>query len=140
MIDIDVAVEILQANGRQMHYRELTEQTLQRLGRAAEPEQVVALLTQINLDARFSYAGQGEWGLKSWMPVRPARKLPTITLMNKSVAYDDDAPKVSKRKKSPKDLEDDDGEADLTDEPLEDEEFVDLDGEDEPADDADWQE
>ena len=55
-----------------------------------DPEQISAVLTQINLDTRFTYVGKGEWGLKVWVPSRSSRKLPTITLMNKALAYDDE--------------------------------------------------
>lgn len=88
--EADIALELLQAHGRPMHYQDLIGAVLGRLERVIDARQISSVLTQINLDTRFAYIGQGEWGLKAWVPARGARRLPTITLMNKTVAYDDD--------------------------------------------------
>lgn len=93
--EVDVALDILLANEQPMYYKDLIEAVIQRLNLSQEVSRISAILTQINLDSRFAYIGQGEWGLKSWAPTRGTRRLPTITLMNKSVAYDDDADKDS---------------------------------------------
>lgn len=93
--EVDVALEILLANAQPMYYKDLIEAVIQRLNLSQEVSRISAILTQINLDSRFAYIGQGEWGLKSWALTRGTRRLPTITLMNKSVAYDDDADKDS---------------------------------------------
>lgn len=88
--ETDIALELLQANGRPMHYRDLVEEVLERLQRTVDPEHMAEVLTQINMDTRFAFAGQGEWGLKVWVPARGTKRMPAITLMNKSVAYDDE--------------------------------------------------
>lgn len=88
--ETDVALEILQANGRPMYYRDLVEGVLSRLEKTVDPKNMAAVLTQINMDTRFAFVGQGEWGLKAWVPTRGTRRMPAITLMNKSVAYDDE--------------------------------------------------
>ncbi|MDI6878152.1 MAG: DNA-directed RNA polymerase subunit delta [Desulfitobacteriaceae bacterium] len=89
--ETDIALELLQANGRPMYYRDLIEGVLSRLKRSADPQHMAAVLTQINLDTRFAFAGEGEWGLKVWVPARGTKRMPAITLMNRSVAYDDEA-------------------------------------------------
>lgn len=73
-----------------MNYRDLIGLILQRKELPQDPAQISAVLTQINLDTRFAYAGSGDWGLKVWVPARGSKRLPSITLMNKSVAYDDE--------------------------------------------------
>lgn len=91
--ETDLAFELLQVHGRPIHYCQLIEEVLSKLFVPIDARQVSAVLTQINLDTRFAYIGQGEWGLKVWVPSRGSRRLPTITLMNKSVAYDDEVEK-----------------------------------------------
>ena len=88
--EADIAFELLQGHGRPWHYQELIEAVLRRIDQAADARQISSVLTQINLDTRFAYIGQGEWGLRAWVPTKGARRLPTITLMNKTLAYDDD--------------------------------------------------
>ncbi len=89
--EADIAYEMLQAQGRPVYYFTLIEDVLAKLKQASDPVRIAAVLTQINLDARFAYVGNGEWGLKAWVPTRNTRRLPTITLMNKSVSYDDES-------------------------------------------------
>lgn len=86
--DEDIACEILAAQGRPMYYYDLIREVLSSQERPLDPTHISGVLTQINLDARFSYLGNGEWGLKVWVPTRGSRKLPTITLMNKELVYD----------------------------------------------------
>lgn len=88
--ETDIALELLQASGRPMYFRDLVEGVLSRLNRNVDPQHIAAVLTQINMDTRFAFVGQGEWGLKAWVPARGTKRMPAITLMNKSVTYDDD--------------------------------------------------
>lgn len=105
----DIAFKLLQAHGRPMHYRDLIGLILQSKELPQDPEQISAVLTQINLDTRFAYAGSGDWGLKAWVPARGSKRMPSITLMNKSVAYDDE----ETEKTVAEDHEDQDGRYDL---------------------------
>lgn len=89
--DADIAYEILATQGRPMYYYDLIREVLSRQELPQDPAHISGVLTQINLDTRFSYLGKGEWGLKVWVPTRGAKKLPTITLMNKELAYDDES-------------------------------------------------
>jgi len=86
----DIAYEILSSRGRGMHYQDLIREVLQRQGQPQDPAAISSVLTQINLDARFAYLGNGEWGLKAWVPNKNTRRIPTITLLNKGIAYDDE--------------------------------------------------
>ncbi len=87
--DEDIAREILAAQGRPMYYYDLIREVLSAQERPLDPTHISRVLTQINLDTRFSYLGNGEWGLKVWVPTKGTRRLPTITLMNKELVYDD---------------------------------------------------
>jgi DNA-directed RNA polymerase subunit delta len=86
--EADIAYEVLKAQGNPMHYNNLIEEVLQRLGISKEAIRIAEALTKINLDTRFIFLGKGEWGLKVWEPAKVSRRSSAITLMNK--ASDDD--------------------------------------------------
>lgn len=88
--DADLVYELLKCSGRPVYYLNLIKEVLVQQGLPQDPRHISSILTQINLDTRFAFVGNGEWGLKVWVPTRGARRLPTITLMNKSLAYDDE--------------------------------------------------
>lgn len=87
--DEDIACKILTAKGQPMYYYDLIREVLSSQKRPLDPTQISGVLTQINLDARFTHLGNGEWGLKAWTPVKVSRKLPTLALINKELADDD---------------------------------------------------
>ena len=91
--EVDVAFELLLAQGSPKYYHDLIEEVLIRLAVPIDALRISSVLTQINLDTRFAYAGQGEWGLKAWAPTRSTKKTPTITLMNKAIVYDEETDK-----------------------------------------------
>lgn len=72
-----------------MYYYDLIREVLSSQERPMDPTQISGVLTQINLDARFSHLGNGEWGLKAWTPIKVSRKLPTMTLINKEWVDDE---------------------------------------------------
>lgn len=88
--EIDLAYQLLQEKGEPTHYRDLIEQVLNV--KAITPSnwgQVVSsIYTQINLDPRFSYVGDGRWGLKSWLPTKNTRRVPLATFLHKTVDYE----------------------------------------------------
>ncbi|MHB8073533.1 DNA-directed RNA polymerase subunit delta [Desulfosporosinus fructosivorans] len=88
--EADIAYEVLKAHGNPMHYHNLIEEVLGRLGISQEAIRIAAALTQINLDTRFTFLGRGEWGLKVWDPSKTPRKLAPVSLMNKSSSEEDD--------------------------------------------------
>jgi DNA-directed RNA polymerase subunit delta len=91
--ETDIAFEILQAAGSPLNYHDLIEKVLNRLNLPINAEQISSVLTQINLDTRFAYTGQGEWGLKVWVPMHVTKKQPSITLLNKKTALEDEIDK-----------------------------------------------
>jgi len=72
-----------------MYYYDLISEVLNSQERPLDPTYISGVLTQINLDTRFSYLGNGEWGLRVWVPTKGSKKLPIITLMNKELADDE---------------------------------------------------
>ncbi|MDR3602012.1 MAG: DNA-directed RNA polymerase subunit delta [Desulfosporosinus sp.] len=88
--EADIAYEVLKAQGNPMHYHNLIEEVLKRLGITQEAIRIAAALTQINLDTRFTFLGRGEWGLKVWEAAKTPKKLPSISLMNKASSDEED--------------------------------------------------
>lgn len=109
--DEDIACKILTTKGQPMYYYDLIREVLGSQERPLDPTQISGVLTQINLDARFSYLGNGEWGLKAWTPIKLSRKLPTISLISKELV-DDEANDLD----VDKDLLSDDSEEELDEE------------------------
>ena len=88
--EADIAYEVLKAHGNPMHYHNLIEEVLGRLGISPEAIRIAAALTQINLDTRFTFLGRGEWGLKVWDPSKTPRKLAPVSFMNKASSEEED--------------------------------------------------
>ncbi len=91
--EVDIAFELLKTQGSPKNYHDLIVEVLTHLDLPIDATRISSVLTQINLDTRFAYAGQGEWSLKAWVPTRTGKKLPSITLMNKAIAHDDEIDK-----------------------------------------------
>ncbi len=90
MSEVDLAFHILKAKSQPMYYRTLIEEVFRvKPYSGDEVLAIAAVHTQINLDTRFIYLGQGQWGLKYWVPAKSHKKVPSITLLNRSVVYDD---------------------------------------------------
>ena len=98
--EADIAFEVLKAQGNPMHYQNLIEEVLRRLGISQEAIRIAAALTQINLDTRFTFLGRGEWGLKVWDPAKMPRRSPAVALINRESPDEDD-------KSDPEELEED---------------------------------
>ena len=113
--EADIAYEVLKVHGNPMHYHNLIEEVLQRLGISQEAIRIAAALTQINLDTRFSFLGRGQWGLKVWeAPKIPKRQAP-ISLVNKASSEEEDK-SDSEELDDDEDASESDGAFDETDE------------------------
>lgn len=88
--EADIAYETLKTQGSPMHYIKLTEEILRRLGIVKDAARIAAVLTQINLDTRFSYSGRGEWSLKEWEAVQGAKRPTPVAELNKETADEED--------------------------------------------------
>jgi DNA-directed RNA polymerase delta subunit len=83
--------ELLKANGQPLHYSVLLDTVADRF--YADRDDQIAVrarfYTWLNLDTRFTGVGQGRWGLRTMVPQKGARQVPLLSLMHKSVEYDD---------------------------------------------------
>lgn len=87
--EADIAYEVLNTHGTPMYYQKLISEVLKRLGISPGAARIAEALTKINLDTRFVFLGQGEWGLRVWEPAKSSRRSAALTLMNKSSEEDE---------------------------------------------------
>jgi len=123
--------ELLKANGQPVHYSVLLDEVAGRFY-ADRDDQIAArarFYTWLNLDARFTSVGQGCWGLRMMAPQKGSRQVPLLTLMHKSVEYDDSPTRAITR--------DDLDEEPLVDKELLEEEDADSDSDSEDKDELD---
>ncbi|MCR4440650.1 MAG: DNA-directed RNA polymerase subunit delta [Peptococcaceae bacterium] len=73
--EVDIAYQILKRSGSGKSFRELMQQVCAIKGITPDnPQLMAAFHTQINLDNRFTYQGQGNWGLKEWTQAKVVRR------------------------------------------------------------------
>lgn len=96
---LNFVYELIKTGGHPLHYSILMEEVAKRF--FGEEEDLVRakarFYTWLNLDPRFTCLGQGRWGLRSWSPEKGGRRVPLLSLMHKTVEYDDGAPRLSGR-------------------------------------------
>jgi len=88
--EADIACEILREQAGPLHYRPLIEEVLRRLGFVQDTARIAAVLTQINLDTRFSFMGNGEWGLKTWDASHTAKRPAAVSAVSRVVPDEED--------------------------------------------------
>ena len=68
--EVDVAYRILLEDGHAMNYKELILEVIRRKHKPVQslPAAISEIYTLINMDSRFSYAGESQWGLTEWDP------------------------------------------------------------------------
>lgn len=71
-----------------MNYQDLIQGVLKARNLPFEPGKVSEVLTEINLDTRFTYLGKGEWGLRAWVTSKGSRK--SVGSLSKNAVEDDD--------------------------------------------------
>lgn len=65
--DVDLVYQILKAGGQPQKFRDLVQQVFTLKNIPLDNHQLMAFMhTQLNLDSRFVFLGQGTWGLKLW--------------------------------------------------------------------------
>jgi len=78
MSETDVAYQILKedSNDTALYYKDLILEVLKRQNRILRYDaQIISeIYTQINMDGRFNFLGQGMWGLSEWVPVETAKR------------------------------------------------------------------
>ncbi len=84
--EVDIAYQILKANGQPKNLRELMQEIFTVKGLPLDdPRLMAAVHTQINLDNRFAYMGQGNWGLREWTQSKVVRRITPSTLATRPV-------------------------------------------------------
>lgn len=80
MSEVDLAFNILKQHGEPIYFRELIEEILRVKPVAQEQwsRAAAAIYTQLNLDTRFSYLGEGRWTLRSGQPSKTLRRITLI--------------------------------------------------------------
>lgn len=81
--------EMLKKNKQPLHYTVLMDEVVNKFYPSVEDviRAKTRFYTWLNLDPRFTYLGQGMWGLRSWALQRGTRRVPLLTLMHKTVEY-----------------------------------------------------
>lgn len=69
----DAAYQVLKKHGDAMDVHDLLDEALALLGLDREASTAARIYTDINLDVRFQYRGNSQWGLKEWLPKMPGR-------------------------------------------------------------------
>lgn len=78
-----------------IYYKDLILEVIKRKKKPVQsmPEAISEIYTQINMDSRFTYKGDGKWGLTEWYPVekkssRGARSSSRETALEKKKVND----------------------------------------------------
>lgn len=73
--EVDLVYQILKAGGEPQKFRDLAQQVFTIKNVPADNHQLMAYIhTQLNLDSRFAFLGQGTWGLKQWTQAKVIRR------------------------------------------------------------------
>lgn len=75
MSEADLAHAILRAEGQPINFRRLIERVLEvkPVGGKDMGHIMAGIHTELNLDGRFIHVGEGNWGLREWMPEKAIR-------------------------------------------------------------------
>lgn len=68
--ETDVAYDILQKSGSRMYYKDLVTKVIELKNKPVQSMSagISEVYTLINMDSRFHYEGDGQWGLTEWNP------------------------------------------------------------------------
>ena len=86
--EVEIAYQILKSHGQGINFRELMHQVCSIKGISPENHQLLASVhTQLNLDNRFSFLGQSNWGLKEWAQGKVVRRNLTFATAGRTIPY-----------------------------------------------------
>ena len=68
--ETDVAYDILQKSGSTMYYKDLVTKVIELKNKPVQSMSagISEVYTLINMDSRFHYEGDGQWGVTEWNP------------------------------------------------------------------------
>ena len=74
MSGVDLAYRILKERKTDIYFRDLLNEVLstKKVPSYLMMQAMAELHTQINMDSRFAFRGQGKWGLTEWVPLQRA--------------------------------------------------------------------
>lgn len=115
----DLAYCILKGHGKAIHFKELIQEIVRVKDLNQEnPGRLIAQIhTEINLDSRFLHQGNGEWGLRDWLPKGGAK----VVKIRPTAGTTTTRPRPSLSPLDEEGFEDEEEEAEHTDEELTDE-------------------
>ena len=65
---VDIAYDVLRDSGQPLLVHDLIERVLERMNQEPEARRMAQIYSDINLDVRFVYRGDGMWGIRDWSP------------------------------------------------------------------------
>lgn len=68
--EVDVAYHILMQAAKTMYYKDLVLEVIRKKRKPVQSlsAAISEVYTLINMDSRFQYEGEGQWGLTEWNP------------------------------------------------------------------------
>ena len=98
MTEVDIAYDILSHAGQTMYYKDLVLDVIEKKHKPVQSlsAAISEVYTLINMDSRFHYEGEGQWGLTEWNP--PETKRHTRSSSSTSSGTSRAANKASRRK------------------------------------------
>ena len=75
MTEVDIAYDILSHAGQTMYYKDLVLDVIEKKHKPVQSlsAAISEVYTLINMDSRFHYEGEGQWGLTEWNPPETKR-------------------------------------------------------------------
>jgi DNA-directed RNA polymerase subunit delta len=73
MRPVDAAYEVLKESGQPLLVHDLMDRILEVLHQDPDPRRMAQIYSDMNLDVRFVYKGNGLWGIRDWAPKTPTR-------------------------------------------------------------------
>ncbi len=73
--EVDVAYHVLSEEGNTMHYKDLVLKVIELKQKPVQSlaASISEVYTLINMDSRFHYEGESQWGLTEWNPPETKR-------------------------------------------------------------------
>lgn len=70
MTEVDIAYRILAERGTPIYYKDLITDVIEKKKKSIQSLAVAIseIYTMINMDGRFQFRGEGQWGLTEWNP------------------------------------------------------------------------
>ena len=68
--EVDIAYYVLTEKGSTMYYKDLVMEVIEKKHKPVQSlsDAISEVYTLINMDSRFQYEGEGQWGLTEWNP------------------------------------------------------------------------